>query len=153
MNAAVGALGSGILFGFGLAVSGMSDPSNVLAFLTLSIGWRPDLLVVMGSAFVVAALGYRKVLSKAKPRWTDEFHIPDRKDIDARLVAGAIVFGIGWGFSGYCPGPALVGAFALDARALQFLIAFFAGAMFYELVTKYLSTHSAPAIDGSRGDG
>lgn len=133
MNGPVAAGSAGIVFGAGLSISGMADPQNVLAFLTVSSAWNPALMLVMGSALLVAGVGYRLVLGRASPLWADEFCIPSNTAIDVRLVLGATLFGVGWGLSGYCPGPALVGGFLLDLRALAFLAAFLVGLIAYEL--------------------
>jgi len=100
---------SGLLFGAGLAWSGMADPHKVLGFLDVAGAWDPSLLLVMAGAMLTYAVGSRLVLRRTRP-WLDEcFHLPMNRRIDARLLAGAAVFGIGWGLAGYCPGPALAG--------------------------------------------
>ncbi len=128
------ALAGGILFGLGLVISGMTDPLKVIAFLKLAAGWNPALIFVMGSALLVSALGYLVARGRAKPLLAEQFLLPTSSGIDARLVGGAALFGVGWGLSGYCPGPALVGAFTLDTRALTFFAAFLLGVAIYELV-------------------
>ncbi|WP_294923361.1 DUF6691 family protein [uncultured Paracoccus sp.] len=100
-------LAIGLLLGTGLVVSGMSDPAKVLNFLDIAGTWDPSLAFVMGGAVIVAFLGFRLVLGRPAPVFSDAFQLPQRKDIDARLVLGAALFGIGWGLGGLCPGPAL----------------------------------------------
>ena len=100
-------LALGLLFGAGLVVSGMSDPAKVLNFLDLFGTWDPSLAFVMGGAVLVTFVGYRLVLARAEPIVGDRFHLPTRSDIDARIIAGPAIFGIGWGLGGFCPGPAL----------------------------------------------
>jgi len=100
-------LALGLLFGAGLVVSGMSDPAKVLNFLDLFGTWDPSLAFVMGGAVLVTFLGYRLVLARGEPIVGSRFHLPTRSDIDARIVAGPAIFGIGWGLGGFCPGPAL----------------------------------------------
>jgi uncharacterized membrane protein YedE/YeeE len=100
-------LALGLLFGAGLVVSGMADPAKVLNFLDLSGTWDPSLAFVMGGAVLVTFLGYRLVLARGEPIIGSQFHLPTRGDIDARIVAGPAIFGIGWGLGGFCPGPAL----------------------------------------------
>ena len=100
-------LALGLLFGVGLVVSGMSDPAKVLNFLDLAGTWDPSLAFVMGGAVLVAFVGYRLVLARCEPIAGDRFHLPTRNDIDARILAGPALFGIGWGLGGFCPGPAL----------------------------------------------
>lgn len=115
------ALLSGVLFGLGLAISGMTDPAVVLGFLDLFGDFNPALMFVLGGAVGTTMLAFRLVLRRPAPLLEDRFQLPTRKDIDARLVIGAGLFGIGWGLAGYCPGPALVSAGALVDTALVFV--------------------------------
>lgn len=115
------ALLSGVLFGLGLAISGMTDPAVVLGFLDLFGNFNPALMFVLGGAVGTTLLAFRLVLRRPAPLLEDKFQLPTRKDIDARLVIGAGLFGIGWGLAGYCPGPALVSAGALVDTALVFV--------------------------------
>ncbi len=115
------ALLSGVLFGLGLAISGMTDPAVVLGFLDLFGNFNPALMFVLGGAVGTTMLAFRLVLRRPAPLLEDRFQLPTRKDIDARLVIGAGLFGIGWGLAGYCPGPALVSAGALVDTALVFV--------------------------------
>ena len=140
------ALAAGVLFGLGLTLSGMVDPANVLAFLTLDSGWNPALILVMGSALGVAAVGYRWVLRRSQPLFATAFSLPERTDLDLPLLAGAALFGVGWGLSGYCPGPALVGAFFADARALLFLLACLLGGALHDVAVALLA-RAVPAVD------
>ncbi len=121
----------GLVFGLGLVVAGMSDPAKVLDFLDIASlaagGWDASLAFVMAGAIAVALPGYRLVLRRKAPLLADRFHLPSARDIDARVVAGPAIFGIGWGLAGICPGP----AFALLATggmpAWAFAAAMFAG--------------------------
>lgn len=140
MKAGICALIAGILFGAGLAVSGMADPANVLAFLVLSPGWNPALVGVMGGAVVTTAIGYALITRRGKPLLAAAFSIPDAVRIDSRLGVGAALFGIGWGLAGYCPGPGFVGAGMLDVRAAVFLISFGIGVGVFELAQKQLNS-------------
>lgn len=97
----------GLLFGAGLVVSGMANPAKVLNFLDLFGSWDPSLAFVMGGAVIVAFIGFRLVFRRTKPILSQTFHLPTRRDIDARVVVGPAIFGIGWGLGGFCPGPAL----------------------------------------------
>lgn len=101
---------SGLLFGVGLAWSGMTNPFKVLNFLDVAGAWDASLLLVMAGAMLTYALGYRLVVRCPRPWFDEGFHLPTRRDIDARLLIGAAVFGIGWGLGGYCPGPILANA-------------------------------------------
>ncbi len=101
----------GALFGTGLLISGMTDPARVIGFLDVGNGWDPSLAFVMGGAVMVNFVAYRWTrLRRADPWFDVTFHVPTRRDLDAPLLLGAAVFGIGWGLGGLCPGPGLVAA-------------------------------------------
>ena len=97
---------SGLLFGVGLLLAGMSDPAKVLNFLDVFGTFDPSLAFVMGGAAITTFIGYRLVWRRERPLLLADFQIPSRHDIDADLVLGAATFGIGWGIGGFCPGPA-----------------------------------------------
>ncbi|WP_291295503.1 DUF6691 family protein [Elioraea sp.] len=122
---------AGLLLGLGLIVSGMADPAKVLNFLDLAAiatgGWDGSLAVVMAGAVGVAFIGFRLVLRRQRPLLADGFHLPTARGIDARILAGPAVFGIGWGLAGFCPGPALTALATGGARAWLFVAAMFAG--------------------------
>ncbi len=99
---------AGLIFSLGLGISGMTLPEKVIGFLDVTGDWDGSLAFVMGGAVVVYAIAYRMVIKMERPRYAVKFHIPRRKDIDARLLVGAGLFGVGWGLGGFCPGPALV---------------------------------------------
>ncbi len=151
MNA-VTALLAGTLFGCGLAISGMTNPANVIAFLNLSPGWQPALMFVMGSALLVTFVGYRLLRGRQAPLFDNQFHRPGAQQIDRRLLAGAAMFGVGWGLSGYCPGPAIVGAWVLDERALVFLGAYLLGNLAFAWLPKS-QTDLAPSQVTPQTDG
>jgi len=110
------ALMAGLLFGAGLILAGMTDPQAVLAFLDVAGAWNPKLAFVMGGAVASTLIGFRLVMRRSAP-WCDaRFHMPDKKTVDAPLLAGAALFGVGWGLTGYCPGPALTGLMAGNAE-------------------------------------
>jgi uncharacterized protein len=94
----------GLVFGIGILISGMANPAKVLNFFDIAGTWDPSLMFVMGGALAVAALGYRLVFKMKHPLLAGGFSLPTRKDIDARLLGGAAIFGIGWGITGFCPG-------------------------------------------------
>jgi uncharacterized protein len=124
VKSAVAALVAGLLFGIGLILAGMTEPAKVLAFLDLAGDWDPSLGFVMAGAIGVHALLYRQIRRRSAPLFDRRFFVPDRRDLDLRLVAGAAIFGVGWGLGGFCPGPGLVGAAGGTTSALAF-----AGAM------------------------
>jgi hypothetical protein len=121
----------GLLFGLGLVVAGMSDPAKVLNFLDLAAiasgGWDASLAFVIAGAIAVTFIGFRFVLRRGQPIFGERFHLPTATDLDARIVAGPAIFGIGWGLAGFCPGPALTAVFTGGAPAWLFLVAMFAG--------------------------
>jgi len=98
---------TGMVFGAGIAVSGMMDPAKVLNFFDIAGTWDPSLAFVMGGALVVTSIGYRLVWRRAMPLFAKRFEVPMYGAIDARLVGGSAVFGIGWGIAGFCPGAAI----------------------------------------------
>jgi uncharacterized protein len=97
----------GMIFGLGIAISGMMSPAKVLNFFDLAGTWDPSLAFVMGGALAVAIPGYRLVLGRPAPVYEGRFQLPDTKAIDRRLVLGSATFGVGWGIAGFCPGGAL----------------------------------------------
>ncbi|MEZ4459761.1 MAG: YeeE/YedE family protein [bacterium] len=129
---------SGGLFALGLSVSGMTDPSKVLGFLDVSGAWDPSLMWVMVGAIAVFASVYWFV-KRSKPVLAPSFHPPTRVGIDGRLIAGSVLFGVGWGLSGICPGPAVV-----NAASGQVTYVAFAMAMTVVLVGSRWVTHRTP---------
>ncbi|MCA3562001.1 MAG: YeeE/YedE family protein [Aestuariivirga sp.] len=101
------ALLAGLLFGAGVTLSGMVNPMKVQNFMDISGKWDPTLIFVMAAALAVTFAGYRLVLRAPRPRFAPAFVIPSLQGIDERLIGGAVVFGLGWGLTGFCPGPAL----------------------------------------------
>ncbi|MBT8115746.1 MAG: YeeE/YedE family protein [Arenicella sp.] len=121
------ALACGILFGLGLSVSGMTNTHKVLGFLDVFGDWDASLAFVMGSAVLVTAIGYRYVLRQPAPRLSTEFHLPTNAVIDRPLLYGAILFGLGWGMYGYCPGPAVASLAYLRLDSFVFVAAMIFG--------------------------
>lgn len=120
-------LASGFLFGMGLTVSGMTDPQRVRGFLDIFGDWDPTLAFVMGGAVLVMAIAWRLQARMAKPVFGEKFSLPDRTDLDPRLLTGAVVFGMGWGVAGLCPGPAVASLALSPAHAMPFVAAMLAG--------------------------
>jgi uncharacterized protein len=118
----ISAFGAGLLFGIGLWLSGMANPRKVLDFLDIAGDWDPSLLLVMGGAVAVTASAFPRFLKKA--------NLDFKKEIDLPLLAGAAVFGIGWGIGGYCPGPALTALSTLGLEVMAFVAAMIAGGIF-----------------------
>lgn len=107
MGRNIAALIAGLIFGLGLTISEMVNPAKVLAFLDLFGHWDPSLAFVMGAALIVTAIGYRLVWARERPVFADRFQVPGNRRIDTRLAIGAVLFGVGWGIVGLCPGPAI----------------------------------------------
>jgi len=102
------ALAAGAIFGFGLSLSGMVDPARVVGFLDIASGqWDPSLMFVLGGAVLVAVPGMLLQRRLARPVFDMAFHLPGNGPVDRQLIAGSAVFGVGWGLSGFCPGPAI----------------------------------------------
>jgi hypothetical protein len=127
MRATITALLSGLIFGLGLVISGMSNPAKVLNFLDVAGSWDPSLAFVMAGAVFVTSIGYRLILRQEAPKFATAFALPTRRDIDTPLIAGAAIFGIGWGLGGFCPGPAWTAVLLGDAGTLAFFPAMLAG--------------------------
>lgn len=118
---------AGALFGAGLALSGMTDARRVLGFLDIMGDFDPTLMWVLGSALLVSAVGQRWVLRRRQPLYANRFQLPAARGVDVRLLLGAALFGIGWGWAGYCPGPAIAGLAVASREALWFVPAMLAG--------------------------
>ena len=121
------ALLCGLVFGIGLAVSGMTDTAKVLGFLDLFGNWVPDLAFVMGCSVCVTVVAFRFVLKRDQPLLTPDFSLPTSSAVDRRLLSGAAIFGIGWGVYGYCPGPAISALVYLDSKTVIFVVAMLVG--------------------------
>ena len=134
MSAFFSALGAGFVFGIGLWLSGMANPQKVLGFLDITGAWDASLMLVMGGAVAVTAVAFRLVLKRPAPLFEKRFFIPLLRSIDFPLLAGAALFGIGWGIGGYCPGPALTALSSLSAETIVFVIAMIAGGLLQRLL-------------------
>lgn len=141
-------LGVGLLFAAGLALSGMTLPSKVIGFFDFSRGlasWDPSLAFVMGGGMAVYVPIYRLVRGRKAPLFDDRFRLPTRKDIDVRLVGGAVLFGLGWGLGGFCPGPALTSVGALSSKAMIMAASMLVGMFLFQQVEKLLDQAKAKA--------
>ena len=132
---------AGLLFGIGLCISGMIHPSKVLAFLDLAGAWDPSLAFVMGGAVPVAFVAFRIAARRGASLTGEPLHLPTAKAIDARLIGGSAIFGVGWGLVGLCPGPAIANLGFLDRRAALFVLCMIIGMGLY----RALAALPAPA--------
>ena len=125
---------SGILFGAGLALGGMTDPARVRGFLDLFGAWDPTLAFVMGGAVIVMAVAWRMVARMRQPWLPEAFHLPTRADLTPRLIGGAALFGVGWGIAGLCPGPGIAALVIEPMSAAVFVAAMLVGMAAVRLV-------------------
>ena len=147
MNA-LAAFGAGLVFGVGLIISGMTNPAKVIGFLDVAGAWDPSLAFVMVGAIGVGFFAFALARRRTATFLGGALHLPQARDIDARLIGGAMVFGIGWGLAGFCPGPALVAFGGGQDKAAVFVVAMLAGMLLFTLAERYTAAGSA---SGSRG--
>ncbi|MGC6520369.1 MAG: DUF6691 family protein [Candidatus Puniceispirillaceae bacterium] len=134
----------GALFGAGLALSGMLNPSKVAGFLDLFGVWDPSLAFVMGGGVVANFIGHRIVVRRAAPLYGSSFSLPTGQGIDARLLTGAGLFGIGWGLGGLCPGPAISSLLLVPGDAVLFVMMMLAGLAVGRMLTSGPAARPAP---------
>ena len=127
---------SGLLFALGLGIAGMTLPGRVTAFLDFTGDWNGSLMFVMVGAILVYSVGYRLICRRSRPILDETFHIPGRKNIDRSLIWGAIVFGVGWGLAGFCPGPALASVATLGREPLIFVSALLFAMFVFEMAQR-----------------
>ncbi len=140
---------SGVLFAAGLAIAGMTQPSKVIGFLDITGDWDPSLALVMVGAILVHSISYRFAMRRSSPTFAAAFQIPTKSQVDGRLIVGAILFGLGWGLGGYCPGPAVSAALVGDPATLTFLASLVVTMMVYSV----LSGRVAGTTNRDPGDG
>lgn len=133
---------AGALFGFGLAIAQMTNPAKILHFLDFYGAWDPTLALVLAGAVLVTGISFRFILKRPKPILESQFHLPSSRAIDTRLVAGAAIFGIGWGLGGYCPGPGV----AAIAGGLWAPLVFVAGLILGTLGHRWLQGRQAEGV-------
>ena len=128
---------AGLIFGLGLIVSGMSNPAKVLGFLDLAGAWDPSLAFVMIGAISVGAVAFAFARKRTVSLLGAEMNLPTSRRIDRRLVAGSLIFGVGWGIAGFCPGPGLVALGMGEIKALVFVVAMLAGMGIYQMLEQH----------------
>lgn len=134
------AFGAGLIFGLGILISGMANPAKVVNFFDIAGTWDPSLAFVMGGALAVTAVGYRLILRRPVPLSAARFHLPDARALDARLIGGAAIFGVGWGIAGFCPGGALPALGTGRGDVITFVAALIAGI----LLARWLQSAGGP---------
>ncbi|MHB1947906.1 MAG: DUF6691 family protein [Gammaproteobacteria bacterium] len=125
----------GLLFGCGLTISNMINPIKIQNFLDITGNWDPSLAFVMFSALVVTWIGYKLVLRKQRPEFTEKFLLPTKKSIDKPLILGSALFGIGWGLAGYCPGPSITALGLGIMDAVYFVVGMLASVIIYPILS------------------
>lgn len=133
---------AGLIFGAGLCLSGMIQQSKVLGFLDLAGRWDPSLAFVMAGAIAVGVVAFSVAGKRTATFSGDAFDLPARRDIDWQLVTGSLIFGVGWGLAGVCPGPAIALLAFGSAQAIIFVVAMLAGMLIFELIDQFRSTVS-----------
>ena len=133
MKRAAVAFFCGLVFGAGLIVSQMSNPAKVIGFLDITGNWDPSLALVMGGAVAVFGVLYRLALRQGTPLFAPRFTLPEKDRLETPLIIGALIFGVGWGLGGFCPGPAIVSAAFGDSRVWAFVAAMIAGMLVYRI--------------------
>lgn len=141
----------GFIFGVGLLVSGMLQPTKVLGFLDIFGAWDPSLAVVMAAALTVSGAGYRLAQQRSVPMLAAKFDLATKSAIDARLVAGSAIFGVGWGLVGLCPGPALENLATLSPEVIVFCLAMAAGMVAHDHGYARRPTASGGTLAGADG--
>jgi len=133
----------GLLFGWGLLISAMTDPSKVLGFLDLAGAWDPSLAFVMGGAVLVGLVGFTVAKKRTRSFLGSAMHLPTSRHIDRRLVLGSLTFGAGWGLAGFCPGPAVVAMGTGESKAALFVVAMIAGMLVFEVLDRWTQPSAA----------
>lgn len=128
----------GFIFAIGLGISGMTQPQKVVGFLNLFGGWDPSLIFVMGGAVAVHFVTYRLIRKRSSPLLATSWQVPTKTEITPALVIGAVLFGIGWGLGGFCPGPAMTSLMSFESRPVLFVVSMLVGMLLFKAVDKKL---------------
>ena len=133
------ALVSGLVFGFGILLSGMANPAKILNFFDVAGPWDPSLAFVMGGALTVTAIGYRLVWRRGKPIAAETFQLPVKRQLDSRLLLGSAIFGVGWGIAGFCPGGAIPALGLMRPEVALFVATMAAGIFISQFVDQRIA--------------
>lgn len=136
MSRILSALIAGLIFGIGLSLSQMINPNKVINFLDVAGNWDPSLLLVLGGAVITTTIAYQIIFKRAKPIFADQFNLPTAKNLDKKLIGGAVLFGIGWGMIGFCPGPAIAGLGIWFYEPLIVVISIISGILMQKWIAK-----------------
>jgi uncharacterized protein len=136
----------GLLFGWGLLISGMTDPGKVIGFLDLAGTWDPSLAFVMGGGILVGLMGFTVAKKRTLSVLGSAMHLPTSRDIDRRLVLGSLTFGAGWGLAGFCPGPGIVAMGAGESKAALFVVAMIAGMLVFEVLDRWAKARATHGV-------
>lgn len=134
MKTAIAALAVGFIFAVGLGISGMTKPSKVVGFLDLFGNWDPSLIFVMAGAIAVHFVTYRVIRKRASPLLVPNWQVPTKTELTPALVTGALLFGVGWGLGGFCPGPAMTSLASLQSKPLIFVISMLVGMYLFKFI-------------------
>jgi uncharacterized protein len=138
MKNAIAALAVGFVFAIGLGISGMTQPAKVVGFLDLFGSWDPSLIFVMVGAILVHFATYKIIRKRNSPLLSMQWHVPTKRDVTPALVVGSLLFGIGWGLGGFCPGPAMTSLASLEGRPAIFVVSMLVGMYLFKLVDSKL---------------
>jgi uncharacterized membrane protein YedE/YeeE len=149
MRSLISVFVSGVIFAVGLGIAGMTDADKVINFLNVAGDWDPSLAFVLVGAIAVHLVLYRLMIRRPSPLFHDTFCMPTRKDIDARLVGGSALFGLGWGLGGICPGPGIVSGATLGTEALVFITAMVGGMVAYHFASSQVEGRRSANVKSS----
>jgi uncharacterized protein len=139
MKNGLAALVVGFVFAIGLGISGMTQPQKVVGFLDLFGNWDPSLIFVMVGGIIVHFLTYKLIRKRKSPLLSTDWHVPTKKEITPALIIGSLLFGIGWGLGGFCPGPAVTSLASFESKPLIFVLSMLAGMFLFRLVDKKMN--------------
>ncbi len=139
MKNGLAALVVGFVFAIGLGISGMTQPQKVVGFLDVFGNWDPSLIFVMVGGIVVHFITYKLIRKRKSPLLSAEWHVPTKKEITPALVTGSLLFGIGWGLGGFCPGPAITSLASFENKPFIFVLSMLAGMFLFRMVDKKLN--------------
>jgi len=133
---------TGLVFGVGLIISGMTNPAKVIGFLDIAGKWDPSLAFVMGGAIAIGMVAFQRFGKRSKTLLGSEMHMPKASQVDRRLILGGLAFGIGWGLAGFCPGPAVASLGLGESKVFIFVIAMFVGMLIFEVCERYTGSRT-----------